>query len=542
MYRKGESHRSYLDPQNQKINSYLYSHQTLLGLYQNSEPLHQILDHSNGEGAVFLGNIDAAQDLTNLRKLGIKAVLTVAARAGLKYNENIVPFHEVIACDDHPQQDLSSFFQQIYNFIEKHRKQTNILIHCFAGISRSSTALIMYMMRKYQWSFEKSFQHCRQRRRVTNPNPGFLKQLLNFEKKLIEQRSFKPSSAQNLLRNQNQNLIFGSKQDPYIQYNGQIKKIQSSTDYLNRLTNYRNQDLDKKYQEMVDKEYQQNQVLKLQTRANSAYNTHTNFYTASKPQQTQQQLKQQQKLNQQLLLQTMQSIQSKNDKNYQSQQKEEKNNLNICNYYNKNENYQPLTQQKTQQQVYSFLNSPSTTKKPYQQINDTLLSQKFKTINQIPSSRISIAPNNQNYQQANFNPKSPKLQSKNLGFDFSNNGLQQSQQPYYKYNFNENSNNCNNQQQFYQQKQKGQQQLYSTQSVSKNYASSFGKPGTHGLMQSHNLQVSKPLTIQKQPYSQIQPSYQYQQQLQPKFSQSSTNFYNKSCGNPYGIQKQYRLY
>lgn len=42
-------------------------------------------------GGIYLGNIDAAADYTNLRKNNIKAVLTVAARTGIKYNEDIIP-------------------------------------------------------------------------------------------------------------------------------------------------------------------------------------------------------------------------------------------------------------------------------------------------------------------------------------------------------------------------------------------------------------------------------------------------------------------
>ena len=45
----------------------------------------------------------------------------------------------------------------MYKFIEKARKFTNVLVHCFAGVSRSSTAVIMYLMRKNNWTLEKAY-------------------------------------------------------------------------------------------------------------------------------------------------------------------------------------------------------------------------------------------------------------------------------------------------------------------------------------------------------------------------------------------------
>lgn len=56
---------------------------------------------SEGEyGKVYLGNIVAASDINNLKKYNIQAVLTVAARSGLSYEQNAVPFHKIFPVDD----------------------------------------------------------------------------------------------------------------------------------------------------------------------------------------------------------------------------------------------------------------------------------------------------------------------------------------------------------------------------------------------------------------------------------------------------------
>lgn len=67
-------------------------------------------------------------------------------------------------------------------FIETNIKETNVLVHCFAGVSRSATAVIAYLMKTNGWTFDKSLSFCRTRRKVTNPNPGFMRQLLMYEK------------------------------------------------------------------------------------------------------------------------------------------------------------------------------------------------------------------------------------------------------------------------------------------------------------------------------------------------------------------------
>lgn len=60
----------------------------------------------------------------------------------------------VIPAEDVPYFNLSRYFTKIIDFISENRKQNrNILIHCFAGISRSSSALICYMIKELNFTF-----------------------------------------------------------------------------------------------------------------------------------------------------------------------------------------------------------------------------------------------------------------------------------------------------------------------------------------------------------------------------------------------------
>ena len=56
---------------------------------------------------------------------------------------------------------------------EQRKLKNNVLVHCFAGVSRSATTVIAYLMKKLQWSLLRAFNYARDCRSIINPNPGF---------------------------------------------------------------------------------------------------------------------------------------------------------------------------------------------------------------------------------------------------------------------------------------------------------------------------------------------------------------------------------
>jgi protein tyrosine phosphatase len=59
--------------------------------------------------------------------------------------------------------------------------QQAVLVHCEAGISRSATTVIAYLMKFHNMTLGQAFQHTKERRRIINPNTGFVEQLRRFE-------------------------------------------------------------------------------------------------------------------------------------------------------------------------------------------------------------------------------------------------------------------------------------------------------------------------------------------------------------------------
>lgn len=87
--------------------------------------------------------------------------------------------------DDTTEQNIQKHFELIYKFIEESIiAGKNVLVHCFRGISRSATIVIMYVMRKKNMTFDEAFAFVKKKRSCIYPNKGFISQLKKFEIKL----------------------------------------------------------------------------------------------------------------------------------------------------------------------------------------------------------------------------------------------------------------------------------------------------------------------------------------------------------------------
>lgn len=80
---------------------------------------------------------------------------------------------------DCPIPDIDSFklsfdlFMPILEFINEDRN-SNVLIHCYKGISRSATIVIGILMHLYELPFDNVFSRIKEHRPIINPNIGFI--------------------------------------------------------------------------------------------------------------------------------------------------------------------------------------------------------------------------------------------------------------------------------------------------------------------------------------------------------------------------------
>ena len=58
----------------------------------------------------------------------------------------------------------------------------SILVHCQAGISRSATICLAYLISRKHFRLDEAYEFVKKRRAVISPNFNFMGQLLNWEK------------------------------------------------------------------------------------------------------------------------------------------------------------------------------------------------------------------------------------------------------------------------------------------------------------------------------------------------------------------------
>lgn len=81
------------------------------------------------------------------------------------------------------QEFINHVLPKIYEALEKGE---NVYVHCHAGISRSSTVVMAYLMKYHEMSYDEALGYVRQFRPAVHPNPGFSRMLCNLENELKE--------------------------------------------------------------------------------------------------------------------------------------------------------------------------------------------------------------------------------------------------------------------------------------------------------------------------------------------------------------------
>lgn len=156
---------------------------------ENQTEHNKLLANSNADFIyqnIYLGNYLAADDEQWLKKNNITHILGLIGYQKKFDNIHYIYFNNL---DDTPNQDIISQFKVCFEFIEKSLKSCgNILVHCHAGISRSSTIVIAYLMFKYGMNLREAIVFVKKQRPIINPNYGFINQLISFNNLNLDER------------------------------------------------------------------------------------------------------------------------------------------------------------------------------------------------------------------------------------------------------------------------------------------------------------------------------------------------------------------
>ncbi|CAD8147554.1 unnamed protein product [Paramecium pentaurelia] len=142
---------------------------------------------------LYLGNINAANDSQYLKNHNVGAVLSIIDTSDIKLDRSII--HLWIAAEDREDVQITRYFEQAANFIKDHLQHTNVLVHCYAGISRSSSLIIAYLIKYAGLSLKEAIIKLKSQRPQVDPNDGFMDQLKQFEEKVKNQKLCKSENG-----------------------------------------------------------------------------------------------------------------------------------------------------------------------------------------------------------------------------------------------------------------------------------------------------------------------------------------------------------
>ncbi|CAL1604005.1 unnamed protein product [Knipowitschia caucasica] len=142
---------------------------------------------------LFLGNIRDSEDRESLAKNGITHILSVHNNAKPVYEDKT---YLCIQADDASSQNLLQHFKDSIGFIHECRLNGGAcLVHCLAGVSRSTTMVVAYLMTITKYDWEECLSAIKAVRSFVGPNYGFQQQLQEYQVTLVsEYRTWLESS------------------------------------------------------------------------------------------------------------------------------------------------------------------------------------------------------------------------------------------------------------------------------------------------------------------------------------------------------------
>jgi atypical dual specificity phosphatase len=138
---------------------------------------------------LFLSGFVGATE-SNVRKHNIKYIITVCKEIP-KVN---LPNTDSLKLDilDKPNENIDRWFDLVADKIKDvESRNGNCLVHCVAGISRSASMCIAYLMKHRAMTLRDAFYLVKSKRTFIRPNLGFWSQLVGYERKLFGQTSVK---------------------------------------------------------------------------------------------------------------------------------------------------------------------------------------------------------------------------------------------------------------------------------------------------------------------------------------------------------------
>lgn len=143
------------------------------------------LDESNPEkGNLYLSSVSFLNNYEEVKGRKIDCILTVLddwAWKKFSVKEKVehmgIGTHHRINLEDDEDNSLFHLLEPTMDFIKQHLQKTNVLVHCQAGVSRSSSFVIAFLMKELNLTLLQAKKYAKERRYCVSPNGAFEKEL-----------------------------------------------------------------------------------------------------------------------------------------------------------------------------------------------------------------------------------------------------------------------------------------------------------------------------------------------------------------------------
>jgi atypical dual specificity phosphatase len=130
---------------------------------------------------LYLGDVCDANDELILKKQNINTIICLAEDAKITLDNSNITIYKYNLQDSYDC-NISLYFDEITELIHK---QNVVLVNCVAGISRSASFVIAYLMKYYEMNLKNAFLYVKKRRNRICPNKKFMTYLYEYEFKLF---------------------------------------------------------------------------------------------------------------------------------------------------------------------------------------------------------------------------------------------------------------------------------------------------------------------------------------------------------------------